>query len=193
MSFVDTLPYSVDDYIKDQDTLSSNFFNDKEFWVNRGSLWLGSNEEPRTHLQKLIHMFWKPVIEEHKISFAGFEYWSSVLEGDSNTMRNESLDLHRDMDEKYFEDTDDKRFPMFGSVFYPIVDSVQGGELIIYDDNAEPLHTFEPKRNRIVFFESGRFWHRVTPVTDGTRVHFAINIWDEIPYGLDKEDGIGRE
>lgn len=176
----------VDNYLKDKEILSSKEFLDKEFWRNQPSRWLGVFEKPRTRFQKLVYTLWEPLIRSEEHKFEGFEFWSNVLESGAN------LEPHRDRDEKLFLDTGKEDFPMVGSVYYPIVQNVLGGELKIFGNgvSCDPTEIIQPVQNRIVFFEAGKHWHTVAPVTSGTRVHFAINVWEKKPYGLGKDGGI---
>ncbi len=43
----------------------------------------------------------------------------------------------------------------------------------------------EAKPNRLVIFEAGKYPHRVTNVTRGTRYAIAINLWETMPSGVD--------
>lgn len=181
-----SMSVAVDDYIKSPEILNSQEFKDKNFWIDPKSYWLPVDFKPKTRKQKLVFELWRPFISNEEIKFAGFEYWSNVLES------GRSLDAHKDRDEKLFEDTGENAHPLVGSVYYPIIDSVVGGQLMIYKDGieAEPTETIPPAQNRIVFFEAGKLWHKVAPVISGTRAHFAVNVWEKEPYGVGKEGGM---
>ena len=177
---------SIDNYIKSSEILNSQEFKDKSFWEDPKSYWMPVDFKPKTRKQRLVYEIWEPFVKSGEIKFAGFEYWSNVLENGL------ALDAHIDRDEKLFQDTGKSAHPLVGSVYYPIVDYVVGGQLLIYKNglDAEPTETIAPAQNRTVFFEAGKVWHKVAPVVSGTRAHFAINIWDKEPYGVGKDGGM---
>lgn len=179
----------VDDYIKDRIILDSKEFADPSFWESKGSFWYNPDNPPQTRMQELVYTLWEPFITSREIPFAGFEYWSAVLR------KGRTLEAHRDRDEKLFSDTGKEQFPIVGSVYYPIIKDVTGGELLIYKEGSqeELLDKIQPKQNRMVFFESGKLWHKVSQIGSGERVHFAVNVWKQEPYGLGKEGGISVE
>lgn len=179
----------IDNYIKSPEILSSKEFQDTNFWTDTTSYWLPIDFKPRTRRQRLVSELWQPIVDSQELKIAGFEYWSGV------NRNNTYLQTHRDRDEKLFEDTGENVYPLVGSVYYPLIDSLEGGELVIYQKeiDSEPFEKLPPVQNRIVFFDSGHLWHKICKVTSGTRVHFAVNVWETEPYGLGKEGGMNIE
>ena len=75
--------------------------------------------------------------------------------------------------------------PAMGSVFYPVPMDIEGGYLEIFTkgEDKEP-ERLEPKFNRLIVFEAGEYYHRVTKVEKGMRSAIAINLWEKAPKGV---------
>ena len=67
--------------------------------------------------------------------------------------------------------------PLFGLIYYPLVESLHGGELLL-----ETGISVTPKSNRLVLFSTGKIRHNVEKY-EGYRHSFLINIWDKKKLG----------
>ena len=74
--------------------------------------------------------------------------------------------------------------PDIGTVYYPEQDLFEGGMLEIYshgpDKDPERIYA---RPNRLVIFDAGKYYHRVSNVTSGVRKAIAINLWSTEPTG----------
>ena len=158
----------IDNFIADTKLLEDikndpTFFNKngKYFWYDG---WWNS---PMNSLKKrLIYELWGPSSVHPAIKCEGFEYWTGQFGPDAPT---DALVMHRDKDEEHWEKTGGEKkgkvvSPAMGSVFYPV-----------------PM---EPKFNRLVVFDAGKYTHCVTKVNRGLRSAIAVNLWGKEPSGV---------
>ena len=68
------------------------------------------------------------------------------------------MNLHSDVASKH---------TVFTSILY-LNDDFEGGFTEFADGT-----TVAPKKGRIVFYDGIHYWHKVTPITEGTRYTFA--------------------
>ena len=155
--------------------------------------WLDASSvgKPRNIFEYLAIELWKdqPLLEDlkNKNQFAGYEIWCNILTPEG------PLDWHIDKDQIAYHESRSKNvsIPYYGSVYYgyPHDDGFEGGylELTKYDTNSFPKNDndieserIDAEYNRLVIFNASKF-HRVTPVTKGTRVTLAVNIWNKRP------------
>lgn len=80
---------------------------------------------------------------------------------------------HFDKDEGLYNATGQFRFPLCSIVYYPFIENLVGGELVV--DGI----TITPKTNRLLAFSPGLL-HRVNTYS-GNRFSFLINPWDHPP------------
>ena len=88
------------------------------------------------------------------------------------------LPWHLDKDEKLYDKIGILDVPLFGLIYYPLIESLQGGELILEDGT-----TIIPRFNRMVLFSTGTIKHMVSEY-EGRRHSFLINIWDKKNLGI---------
>lgn len=168
-------------------------------WKLKPSYWMEFGSKPKTLKQELILCLFGDFIKKQNLKFAGFEYWSDFLSSQSfeNINYGSPLPMHKDKDEALFHEKKKLKSPMLGCVFYPIVDKLVGGDLQIFDGpdckKNKIIKQIKPEKNRLIIFESGKFWHRVDFIKSGYRAHFAVNLWKNKPYGLNKPHGINFE
>ena len=67
--------------------------------------------------------------------------------------------------------------PLFGLIYYPLVESLRGGELLL-----ENGISVTPQSNRLVLFPTGKIWHNVEKY-EGYRHSFLVNVWDKKKLG----------
>ena len=97
-------------------------------------------------------------------SAIGYEFWTRLntcVEG-----------WHRDKDEKLFDEKNILSFPLCTIIYYPHVDNLKGGELLLGNDK------ILPKTNRMVIFASG-ISHNVENFT-GDRISMMVNPWAKL-------------
>jgi hypothetical protein len=94
-----------------------------------------------------------------------YEYWFNN--------RSRTGDWHQDFNTELFHSSHEKKFPLCGIVFYPLVENVKGGELL-----TETGITIQPVRNRLILF-SGNLSHYVKEF-QGDRCSLSINPFDKI-------------
>lgn len=178
---------AVFDNFLDQD-LANEIKNDPTFFQDPGVYyyWAGPwNNEPTNTLKKrLIEKMWltgSPLSIVYQVH--GFEYWTGIQTANPELGFKDNLVLHRDKDESWFEKTGEFVTPMIGTVYYPEQEEFEGGMLEIYTNgpDAEPERVYA-KPNRLIIFDAGGHFHRVTTVTKGTRKAFAVNLWAHEPY-----------
>ena len=78
-------------------------------------------------------------------------------------------DSFEDKDEKLFDEKNILSFPLCTIIYYPHVDNLKGGELLLGNDK------ILPKTNRMVIFASG-ISHNVENFT-GDRISMMVNPW----------------
>lgn len=173
----------VDDFIKDEGLLAE-IAADESFFANNGKYywWNGFWNSPANTLKKrLIEYIWGERSPHSPLSTSGFEYWT----GQHGEGHQPGLKMHTDKDEPLWEKTGEVVGPKVGSVFYPVPLDIDGGRLEIFSNtvNKEP-EVIQPKFNRLIIFDAGGHFHRVTPVTRGVRSAIAINVWSAPPSGV---------
>lgn len=103
----------------------------------------------------------------------GYEFWSHM-----NTRPPGGW--HYDKDEIAYHKNKIYKFPVCSIVYYPIIDNVTGGELLLNKD------VIVPKVNRAVIFKP-KLYHYVNEFT-GTRYSMLVNPWtttlDSVTDGL---------
>ena len=80
-----------------------------------------------------------------------------------------TINPHRDKDEKLFDEKNILSFPLCTIIYYPHVDNMKGGELLLGNDK------ILPRTNRMVIFASG-ISHNVENFT-GDRISMMVNPW----------------
>ena len=84
---------------------------------------------------------------------------------------------HLDRDEELYEKKGILEIPLFGLIYYPLVECLRGGELLL-----ENGISVTPKSNRLVLFSTGKLNHNVEKY-EGYRHSFLINVWDKKKLG----------
>ena len=137
--------------------------------------------------KRLIYELWGPSSVHPAIKTEGFEYWTGQFGPEAPT---DALVPHKDKDEEHWLKTGGPKngkviTPAMGSVFYPVPMDIEGGYLEIFTkgEDKEP-ERLEPKFNRLIVFEAGEYYHRVTKVEKGMRSAIAINLWEKAPKGV---------
>jgi len=184
----------VDDFIKDE-SLLEELGNDETFFEKNGEYmwWGGPWTSPASTLkQRLVEEIWIknspwdfPRYRPFRIS--GFEYWTGTHSSDElDDGYNDYLNMHFDKDEPKWDRDKELSVPIMGTVFYPRSMDIDGGYLEIFSKgmDSEP-ERIQAKHNRLIIFPAGRYAHRVTPVTRGTRYAMAINLWESPPLGVE--------
>tara|TARA_Y100000816_G_C25839707_1_gene438888 strand:+ start:55 stop:558 length:504 start_codon:yes stop_codon:yes gene_type:complete len=97
-------------------------------------------------------------------SSVGYEFWTRL-----NTC---VKGWHRDKDEKLFDEKNMLSFPLCTIIYYPHVDNMKGGELLLGSDK------ILPKTNRLVIFAAG-IPHNVEDFT-GNRTSMMVNPWAKV-------------
>jgi|TARA_B100001250_G_C19337277_1_gene587447 hypothetical protein len=85
---------------------------------------------------------------------------------------------HFDKDEELYRITGVTDIPIFGLIYYPLIQSLKGGELILEDGTI-----INPRSNRMVLFSTGTIQHMVDSY-QGYRKSFLINIWAKKNLGI---------
>ena len=80
---------------------------------------------------------------------------------------------HYDKDENLYHTTGILSFPLCSIVYYPVIEDMQGGELVF------DTFMLKPIPNRLVLFSSN-LKHGVNPYI-GNRISIGINPWKEKP------------
>ena len=97
-------------------------------------------------------------------SSVGYEFWTRLNRCVS--------DWHCDKDEKLYDEQKIVSYPLCTIIYYPHVDNMRGGELLLGDDK------ILPKTNRMVIFAPG-IPHNVEDFT-GERISMMVNPWNRI-------------
>lgn len=177
-----------------------NILNDAPLWdkcsqgvKNQGGFfWMDKDDAPGTVWEELAAQIWSE--SEYLSQAAGFEYWCNVLTPDI------PLVWHQDKDEQLAKQGE-MVHPIMGAVWYGFPHVFEGGDLQVlttmehYENDVAELEAVEADYNRLVYLNVTH-WHRVSPVTAGARVTFAVNIWKERPNGVHKvtsTNGAGTE
>ena len=98
--------------------------------------------------------------------FAGLEIWSHY---------NSRPGWHYDRNELLYDKDKVNVFPLCSIIFYPKINVISGGELVI--DSGITIH---PKTNRLVLMSPGTY-HKVETFL-GERFSLLINVWDKNIY-----------
>jgi len=204
----------LSDFLQDADVLAK--LNDTHLWkdcteLNEDAmLWMDYGAAPKNIWEELAVKIWKshPVIqqqlqeEEGAATFAGYEYWCNMLRPEI------PLNWHVDKDEILLEESENTQLktPYMGSVLYGYPHQFTGGYLEVfpstpdkipdpdhYADLADHVERIQARYNRLVFLNVSE-WHRVTPLTSGTRYTLAVNLWKEKPRlsSVSKEPSDGK-
>jgi len=176
----------IDNFIKDR-SLLDKIQNDPNFFSDPGQYywWDGWWNSPANSVKKeLIEYIWAencPITKTFTIQ--GFEYWTGIQSSVDDGF-NDKLDLHIDKDEELMKATGELSTPDIGTVYYPEQDLFGGGMLEIYshgpDKDPERIYA---RPNRLIIFDAGKYYHRVSNVTSGIRKAIAINLWAIEPTG----------
>ena len=117
----------IDNFIKDKNYLK--IFRDEKTWDGfpKFNWWDGWWVcKPRNILEKVIETIWKK-FGSFENTVAGFEYWTNT----NTEIENQSLEWHKDKDEKLFESTRKFTTCTTGHIFYIYVENLEGGFLEI--------------------------------------------------------------
>ena len=171
-------------------------------------LWLDYGAKPQNVWEELAVQMWKdhPLLQRTESNngqppIAGYEYWCNILRP------NTPLNWHVDKDEIVFDEAqhtttndasatitkDNLQTPTMGAVWYGYPHSFEGGFLelfpyspheipdpTIYADLSDHVERIHADYNRLVVLNVSE-WHRVTPLTSGSRYTLAVNIWKDKP------------
>ena len=162
----------MDDFLLD-DTWDK--FSQSRRWNKPHTSFLKIDSTPKDLFDQIAFNIWGWYIKKYKPqNVVGIETW--INRADGNTK--EPLPWHRDRDEAHFNNTGENIHPMAGIVLYGHKSIPTGGYLEIQREHGSEL--IEPVPNRLIVFDSS-VWHRVTPMTSGTRLTLASNLWDRHP------------
>lgn len=172
--------YLKDNFLEADSELLKDLKN-KQPWEDLGDLptsclWDGTGEVDNIW-KKLILKMWEPLFKSK--DFGCFEYWVNITSADN------PLGWHQDKDEIEYAKSGKTICPSTSTVFYGHPHKITGGLLEIQEatESRHPeTERILPIYNRIVVFKPSRF-HRVSPITEGVRYGFQVNIWDSIPEG----------
>lgn len=131
----------IDNFIKDKNYLK--ILRDEKTWEGfpKFNWWDGWWVcKPRNTLEKVIENIWKK-FGNFENTVAGFEYWTNT----NTENQNQSLEWHKDKDEKLFESTHKFTTCTIGQIFYVYVENLEGGFLEISSD-ANPRMRINRKR-----------------------------------------------
>ena len=88
---------------------------------------------------------------------------------------------HSDWDEAMYYDAGVKRHPEKTFIYYPNIENIVGGEIVIYKgQDEEILEKIIPQTNMLVYFDS-HLEHEVLPLQKGKRVSIIFNPWKKSP------------
>ena len=107
-------------------------------------------------------------------SSVGYEFWTRLNRCVS--------DWHCDKDEKLYDEQKIVSYPLCTIIYYPHVDNMRGGELLLGSDK------ILPKTNRLVIFAPG-IPHNVESFT-GDRISMMVNPWNRVMTSKTYEDNI---
>ena len=107
-------------------------------------------------------------------SSVGYEFWTRLNRCVS--------DWHCDKDEKLYDEQKVVSYPLCTIIYYPHVDNMRGGELLLGSDK------ILPKTNRLVIFAPG-IPHNVESFT-GDRISMMVNPWNRVMTSKTYEDNI---
>ena len=107
-------------------------------------------------------------------SSVGYEFWTRLNRCVS--------DWHCDKDEKLYDEQKIVSYPLCTIIYYPHVDNMRGGELLLDGDK------ILPKTNRLVIFAPG-IPHNVEDFT-GERISMMVNPWNRVMTSKTYEDNI---
>lgn len=150
--------------------------------------WMDWGAQPRNLMERVAVHLWsqEPMVQGQ--TFAGYEIWCNLLTPEG------PLDWHVDKDQIEYSRSGKLKFPYYGSVYYGYPHEFEGGFLETtrfdpHNDEDTPYEADDIERigasyNRFVVFNATQY-HRVSPVTSGTRVTLAINLWKERPLVAD--------
>lgn len=186
----------VSNFLKDEKLLQDladhrAWFGCYENTRGKNTHWLDANEAPNNIFEYLATEIWReqPLLKElqRNRNFAGYEIWCNILTPEG------PLDWHVDKDQVAHKESYGKNIslPFYGSVFYGYPHEFEGGYLEMTKcdqdtfpktDDIDPtqVERIDAEYNRLVVFNASKF-HRVAPITKGTRVTLAVNIWDKRP------------
>ena len=191
----------IDEFIKNSELLKE-IESDQSFYpesIGAGAytgnfmFWDGWWKSPAdTTRKKLIQSIWENNLPIPKDQISGFEYWNRRYDKD------EFIGLHFDEDGFLYRDKKIFIGTVLGCVYYPHLNQdFTGGFLEIHkfkmeDNTPDALewgtineHTSPPeereriacKSNRLIIFDGGHQLHNTTPIIDGFKTIFGINIW----------------
>jgi len=175
-----------DSYLDENNEIFKRLEN-KEEWITLSKyayrFWT-AEKDPSNVWEELIKYMWGDIIGNPDV--AGFEYWGNVY--DDKYERYWCPGWHQDKDEKLAETKRETICPKVSTVYYGSCDNLEGGFLEIalpeynraHNDDSNLTERIFPMKNRIVIFDPFR-WHRVTPITNGIRYSFQVNIWEKPP------------
>ncbi len=180
----------IDNFIKHQWLLDEIEQNLDDMFQDPGvyKWWEGWwARDPVNTTQRLIHYVWVeecPIRDTFQIS--GVEYWTGRQTcAETDKRWEDNLIMHIDKDEEHWDNTDEVIGPVMGTIYYPPGQDFDGGNLEIFTDGSDnPPEVLKAKDNRLIIFEAGKYYHRVSQVTRGSRRAIAFNLWDAPPSGV---------
>lgn len=157
----------IDNFLNDDEW---HKFNDLSLWANKiSNNFVPVDELGDSFLETIVSKIWDTFSLDHREEISYYEYWTNFLNKD------EPLEWHIDKDEVMYEQNQKIDKPMYGAVLYP-EHHISGGFLEIEHSKGQ-LERLAPEPNRLVLFEAGDKYHRVSPIHYGQRRTFATNIW----------------
>lgn len=197
----------IDDFIKDPELLAR--INADPHWAETkfpATYWDKSNE-PTRGLEEYVKAVWMDdawLAQLLPKDTTGFEYWGWDLDA-NDPNRPDGIMIHVDYDEAAYQSGDDgAKLTPFLTIFYPEAsDDLEGGDVIIFNESeygcawdgdetradeqlGKPI-SIKCKANRLII-ASGKYYHCVSPVTQGRRRSLNVNQWDRpIAFDINQE------
>jgi hypothetical protein len=151
----------IDNFLKDSQRIElyNKYSNNKQSFEY---MWFEKKDFPEI-FNEMIDEIAKDYDLENVV---GYEVW---------THYNSITDWHFDKDEKLYKTTNIIKLPLCSIIYYPFIDNLVGGKLLMPDINITPV------TNRLVIFSS-KIVHKIDNYT-GERFSLMINPWTEKPMG----------
>ena len=157
----------IDNFLDDDDW---HEFNSPTVWEKKiSNNFVPVQELGDSFVETIVSKIWDTFSLDHREKISYYEYWTNFLDKDI------PLEWHLDKDEVMYEERQFVDTPMYGAVLYP-EHAISGGFLEIEFSRGE-LERLAAVPNRLVLFEAGDKYHRVSPIHYGQRRTFATNIW----------------
>jgi len=183
-----------DNFIEDEKLLAEIELNKAEIFKDPGTYkWYDGwwNSPADNTVKEIIKYAWGdhcPI--SNILHISGFEYWTGLQTADTVDQDwDDTLPIHFDKDEAWWEKTGEIITPTIGSVYYPAGQDFEGGELAIFTDGpGSTPEVVKAKPNRLIIFNAGQDQHMVNKVLRGTRQAIAINLWHQEPFAKTNGD-----